>query len=211
MNRKAPVITVTFIIGITTLLTSALGFFIWNVSVNAASRNSVVAPEVEVATTTAQVVRNDRAETVGAPIHIKIPSIGVDATIEPVSVDADGFMDTPKLPSKAAWYEPGPRPGEAGNAVIAGHLDWYGGAKAIFVNLHKLKVGDSIIVRDELGAEHSFIIRGKRNYDAAADATDIFISSDGKARLNLITCSGSWNKKARQYSKRLVIFAESQN
>ena len=56
------------------------------------------------------------------PRRLTIPSIGVDAGSEYVGLTADGAMGVPKDPSKAAWYSLGPRPGEPGNAVVAGHV-----------------------------------------------------------------------------------------
>jgi sortase A len=147
---------------------------------------------------------------VGVPVRIVIPSISVDAAIEKVALTDDGAMDTPKLPLDAGWYELGPRPGETGSAAIAGHVDWYDGETGVFADLHKLKSGDTIIVRDEEGADVSFVVRESRKYDAAADAKDIFGSNDGNAHLSIITCTGSWDTRAGQYTKRLVVFADKE-
>jgi LPXTG-site transpeptidase (sortase) family protein len=146
--------------------------------------------------------------SVGVPVRIKIPSIALDAAIEKVALAADGSMDVPKQPLDAAWYELGPRPGEAGSAAVAGHVDWLRGASAAFTDLHEVRPGDKIAVLDDTGAIVSFVVRESRRYDAAADAIDVFSSNDGKAHLNLITCDGAWDKRAKQYSERLVVFAD---
>ena len=148
------------------------------------------------------------AESFGVPMRITISSIAVDAAIEKVSLAKDGSMDVPKHPLDVAWYEPGPRPGEAGSAAIAGHVDDERGAAAVFANLHKVKPGDTIVVNDEKGAPTSFVVRESRKLAAAADATEVFTSKDGKAHLNLITCTGAWDARARQYAERLVVFAD---
>jgi hypothetical protein len=57
----------------------------------------------------------------GLPVRLKIPSIGVDARIKPVGLTADGAMDVPAGPADVAWFDLGPRPGEIGSAVVAGH------------------------------------------------------------------------------------------
>lgn len=149
-------------------------------------------------------------QNIGVPVRIKIPSISVNAVINKAAVEADGSMGVPKLPGDTAWYMLGPKPGENGNAVIAGHVNWLYGAKAVFENLRKLKPGDKIMVQDENGAIISFVVRESRTYDALADATPVFSSTDGKAHLNLITCGGVWNKRTKQYSKRLVVFADKE-
>lgn len=149
-------------------------------------------------------------ESIGVPVNIKIPSIKVDGVIEKVGLKTDGSMDVPKQPLDAAWYELGPRPGEIGSAAIDGHVNWYYGATGVFADLRKVKPGDKITVQDDKGAIISFVVRGSRMYAAAADAVDVFKSSDGKAHLNLITCDGTWDKNAKQYTKRLVVFADKE-
>ncbi|TAK04807.1 class F sortase [Patescibacteria group bacterium] len=147
-------------------------------------------------------------ENIGLPERIMIPSIAVDAAVEKVAVAADGSMDVPKDPLNTAWYELGPHPGERGSAAIAGHVNWWGGETGAFANLHKLMPGDTVTVQDDTGAVISFVVRELRILDAAADATEVFTSDDKKAHLNLITCIGAWDKRAKQYAKRLVVFTD---
>ena len=71
-----------------------------------------------------------------------------------------------------------------------------------------LQRGDEIEIEDDAGTVVSFVVRESRTYDAAADATDVFVSDDGIAHLNLITCGGTWDKRAGQYPERLVVFAD---
>lgn len=148
--------------------------------------------------------------TIGVPVRITIKSIAVDAPIEKVELTSDGSMDVPKRPMDTGWYALGKRPGETGSAVIAGHFDWLYDAPAVFKDLDKVKPGDTIVVEDDAGATITFIVREHRTYEAAADATDVFSSTDGKAHLNLVTCGGVWDKRLKQYSKRLVVFADRQ-
>ncbi|MCR4256688.1 MAG: class F sortase [Candidatus Uhrbacteria bacterium] len=144
----------------------------------------------------------------GLPVRIKIPSIGVDAPIKGVALASDGSMDVPKRPFETAWYERGARPGEAGTATIAGHVDWVNGADAVFADLHKVMPGDTISVQNDLGVYTSFVVRLLREYDAKEDASDVFYSYDGKSHLNLVTCSGAWDPSKKEFSKRLVVFAD---
>lgn len=147
----------------------------------------------------------------GVPVHISIPRIALDAAVEKVTLAADGSMGVPRRPRDAAWYALGPRPGEAGSATIAGHLDWINGASAVFADLHKLRPGDTVAVKDANGSVVFFVVRESRRYDAAADAVDVFSSNDGKAHLNIVTCDGSWDKGSDQYTKRLVVFTDKVN
>ena len=144
------------------------------------------------------------------PVRLKIPAIDVESKFEYVGLTPDGSMDAPKEPANAGWFNLGPRPGENGSAVIAGHYGWKNGIPAVFDNLSKLKKGDKIYIEDENGVSISFVVRESRSYDPKADASTVFNSSDGKAHLNLITCEGSWNRLKKSYSKRLVVFADQE-
>src|SRR3989339_735029 len=115
-----------------------------------------------------------------------------------------------KIPRNAGWYKLGPRPGEIGSAAIAGHLNWWNGAVSVFAKLSKLKLGDKIIVQDKNGIDIVFVVRKISLLGSQEDASEVFVSDDGMAHLNLITCGGTWNKITKQYSKRLVIFADKE-
>jgi LPXTG-site transpeptidase (sortase) family protein len=143
------------------------------------------------------------------PIRLKIPKIKVDADIESVGLTSDGAMAAPIKPANAAWYNLGPRPGEQGSSVIDGHFGWWkNGSQGVFNNLSKLQKGDKLYVQDGKGGTATFVVRESRLYDPNADASDVFNSDDGKSHLNLITCEGVWNKYAKQYSRRLVVFTD---
>jgi len=144
------------------------------------------------------------------PVRLKIPKINVDSVVEYVGLASDGTMDTPKNPEDVAWFDPGPRPGENGSAVLAGHEGWKNGAPAVFDNLHALQKGDKLYVEDEKGATMAFVVRGFRTYGEKEDAADVFGFGDGKSHLNLITCQGVWNKARKSYSHRLVVFADKE-
>jgi LPXTG-site transpeptidase (sortase) family protein len=144
----------------------------------------------------------------GFPIRLTIPKIKLDAAFEHVGLTPENAMDNPKSPLSVGWYSLGPRPGESGNAVIAGHYGWKNGRPAVFDNVHKLLNGDKIYVEDEKGVTTTFVIREIRSYGENENATSVFVSEDEKVHLNLITCQGIWNKAKKSYSDRLVIFTD---
>ncbi|KKS04494.1 MAG: Peptidase C60 sortase A and B [Candidatus Nomurabacteria bacterium GW2011_GWA2_41_25] len=146
----------------------------------------------------------------GLPARLKIPKINVNTVVEYVGLTPEGAMGVPKGPAGVAWYKLGPRPGEKGSAVIAGHSGYKDKKPAVFDNLHKLVKGDKIYVEDEFGIIATFVVREKRLYDPNVDASDVFGSSDGKAHLNLVTCEGVWDEVTKSRSKRLVVFADKE-
>ncbi|MDP2930781.1 MAG: class F sortase [bacterium] len=164
--------------------------------------NAAVFPEQE------QASSGLLASPIGGPVRLKIPGIDIDAVVEYVGFTPDGAMDAPKSQDSVAWFELGPRPGENGSAVMAGHYGWKNGKGSVFDDLYKLREGDKLYVEDDKGLIVSFTVRKSRRYDPGADASEVFDSNDGKSHLNLITCEGSWDKASKTYSERLVVFAD---
>jgi len=143
-----------------------------------------------------------------SPLSLKIPSIDVDAKIKPVGVTSSGLMDTLKQTDQVGWFNQGPRPGEIGSSVIAGHSGYKNNIRTVFDDLYKLKKGDKIYIEDLQGKTTTFIVKKLKNYDRHDNALEVFRSKDGLSHLNLITCAGDWNPIAKTHSDRLVVFTE---
>jgi LPXTG-site transpeptidase (sortase) family protein len=146
--------------------------------------------------------------TPGLPIRLKIQKINVDAVIDYTGLTADGAMDVKKDPDKVAWYSLGPRPGQIGSAVIAGHYGWIEDKGSVFNELQTLIKGDEITVVDEKGVINNFLVREIKHYKPDATVPEVFMSNDKKSHLNLITCNGTWDEAKQTYSNRLVIFTD---
>jgi len=148
------------------------------------------------------------AETPARPARLIIPRIGVDAVIQGVGQNIKGEMDIPTNIVDVAWYNQGPFPGTSGSAVIAGHLNGRRNSSGVFRNISMLKSGDIIKVIDQKGNELQFQVIEIKTYDYNASASEVFLSDNTKARLNLITCAGDWIKSQNIYNKRTVVFTE---
>ena len=147
----------------------------------------------------------------GLPVRLKIPKINVDTNLEHVGLTPGGAVGVPKSPTSAAWFNLGSRPGDNGSAVILGHYGyWLNGKVGVFTNLYKLRKGDKLYVEDEKGVTATFVVREFRTYGEKEAAPNVFVSSDGKAHLNLITCDGIWNKILKSYPRRLVVFTDKE-
>ncbi|MDP4008265.1 MAG: class F sortase [Candidatus Peregrinibacteria bacterium] len=147
---------------------------------------------------------------VGLPVSLKIPSINVDAHVEYLGLTSSGAMDVSDDPMNVTWFNLGPHPGENGSAVIAGHYGWKNHTPAVFDNLHKLNKGDRVFVEDEKGVITTFIVNEIRNYGKDEIVPNAFESNDGKAHLNLITCTGVWNNVTKTFSERLIVFTDEE-
>ncbi|KKS52953.1 MAG: Peptidase C60 family protein [Candidatus Magasanikbacteria bacterium GW2011_GWD2_43_18] len=184
-------------------------FFFIFISKNSIQGSSVVLVENAVAQSNQEQIIQEEF-SVGLPVRLQIPAIDVDAAVISVGITSDGEMDVPKNPAEVAWYSLGSRPGEIGSAVIAGHYDQKNNKPAVFTNLHTLQKGDKIFIKNEEGSTITFVVREILIYDKSKDATDVFISNDGKAHLNFITCAGVWNSSETTYSERLIVFTDKE-
>lgn len=142
------------------------------------------------------------------PVSLSIPKLQVNAQVESVAMDEKGNMDVPKKVMDVAWYNLGAKPGEAGNAVIAGHLDTVTGAPAVFYKLAALEPGDTITVTDAMSKSYTYTVIRKQNYPYDSFPLQEVFGVNARKRLNLITCEGTFDQHAKNYSHRTVVYAE---
>jgi len=143
------------------------------------------------------------------PVSISISKIGLkDVNIVEIGVEEDGRLETPSNYNEVGWYENGPKAGEEGNAILAGHFDRPGGAPAIFYNLVSLSEGDEVEVKDEVGKVRKFKVY-EVSYVPVNDPESVTKAYEDSKEpiITLITCGGVWDYKSQDYSKRLLVKA----
>jgi hypothetical protein len=145
------------------------------------------------------------AEVAGLPRQLRIPRLRIAAAVEHVGLAPDGAMEVPKRYENVAWYNLGPPPGQAGNAVLAGHLDSKTGP-AIFWRLRELRPGDEVFVLGNDDVERRFIVRAAESYRFDDAPLLRIFGPSAEAGLNLITCGGSFDRRSQNYDQRLVVY-----
>jgi LPXTG-site transpeptidase (sortase) family protein len=140
----------------------------------------------------------------GKPNRVEIPVIAVDEKLHGVGLNPDGSMEMPAF-GDAAWYEPGPRPGGAGPAVIVAHVRGPAGAD-VFSRLHELQPGDEVTVSRTDGAS-TFVVDGSEQVPKKDLPLDrIWIETDASA-LRLITCGGEYDPKIGGFPDNTIVYA----
>jgi sortase (surface protein transpeptidase) len=140
------------------------------------------------------------------PQRLLIPSLSVDSRVVQVGLEDDGSMEVPAV-SDAGWYLHGVRPGHGeGSAVIAAHVD-YGGRPGVFFELRRLEVGAEVVVVDEAGDEHRFVVTERFQVDKDELPIPELFRSEGQPVLTLITCGGAFDRGARHYTDNIVVRA----
>jgi LPXTG-site transpeptidase (sortase) family protein len=147
--------------------------------------------------------------TPGAPPEaLEIPKIGVNAPIKGIGTRPTGEMDAPSGPTDVGWFLGSPRPGDPGNAILTGHLDWHGPPPrpAVFWRLKELAPGDDIQVRTARGPLH-FTVESTTLYDRnKAPIEQILGFAMGKV-ITIVTCEGQFIASEHDYTHRRVIRA----
>lgn len=136
---------------------------------------------------------------------MRIPSIAVDAAVVPLGLDSYGDLGVPNDPVSTAWFTDSARPGEPGNAVVNGHVDWYSG-DSVFGRLRELKAGSEVTIVTAAGTNVAFLVSGQRLYSADGHPAEVF-ARGGPPMLRLVTCGGLFNLVSRRYEDRLVVTA----
>ncbi len=147
------------------------------------------------------------ARVVGqAPQRLRIASIGVDAAVESVGVTPELQLNTPRDTGNVGWYDLGSGPGQDGDTVLTGHLDTQSGDPAVFARLSQVKPGDTISVVAADGRSLNYRADSVSRVPNDRTPSDLY-STDGPARLTLITCAGTWDAGRKSYSDRLLVRA----
>lgn len=142
----------------------------------------------------------------GRPVELRIDKIGATAPFEWVGVTPEGDMQAPDGWNNAAWYEPGPAPGEQGNAVVAGHYDAPGGDPALFYQLRSLAPGDRVTIMTEHDEELTFEVTEVESVHVSEAPLKRIFGDTDQHNLNLITCEGAWDSSAGMYDQRLIVY-----
>jgi sortase A len=190
---------------IVVLITIAAGV----VFVTTLVRATWYAPDQEVASSTLAALAPAREVSEGdLPKYLRIPALDINAFVRHVGVNAAGNMATPGNFTDVGWYKYGTVPGFVGSAVVDGHVDNALALDGVFKRLGELKVGDSVYIQTASSTELHFVVTDIRTYPVAEVPLEWVFKANDIARLNLVTCTGNWNKSENQYSERLIVYTE---
>jgi hypothetical protein len=147
-----------------------------------------------------------RGRPVAPPARIRIPSIGVDARVVRLGLDAAGALEVPSASGDAGWYVHGPRPGQPGPAVMAGHVDSTSGP-AVFYRLGTLRPRATIRVSRADGTTATFRVHRVERWPKAGFPTRLVYGPTRRPTLRLITCGGAFDRGTGHYVDNTIVFA----
>jgi sortase (surface protein transpeptidase) len=123
---------------------------------------------------------------------------------------AGGALQVPPLTGagvrEAGWYDLGPAPGQAGSAIIVGHVDSRQ-APGVFYDLGNLAPGNAVEVTLADGETVHFTVTSVHEYSKAHfPATEVYGPEPYQA-LRLITCGGAFDQATGHYLSNIVAYA----
>jgi hypothetical protein len=150
-----------------------------------------------------------RAMSRSVPTSVSIPAIGVQAQIIPLGLNASGGVAVPSLttPFLASWYDRGPAPGQAGAAVLLGHVDAASVGPAVFYRLGDLRPGNLVYVARRDGRTVVLRVSSVGLYPQDAFPAGRVYQYSRYPTLRLITCGGQFDWQTHLYLDRTIVFA----
>ncbi|MFJ9173934.1 sortase domain-bontaining protein [Streptomyces sp. NPDC102360] len=130
------------------------------------------------------------------PVRVKVPSLKVNARIEPLGLNKDNTLQVPPFArgGNVGWYSLGAAPGTVGPAVLVGHKDLPGGADGVFARLDEIQHGATVAVTDRAGQVRNFSVTRIRTVGKGNFPTDKVYGPTRRPELRLITCGGAIRK-----------------
>jgi hypothetical protein len=141
------------------------------------------------------------------PVRMCIPTVHLSANIVPVGLQNDGRLDVPKSSFVAGFFKDGVLPGQPGNVLISGHVDDYKGP-GVFYPLKKIQPNALVFLFDANYCYHIYRVEEVEDYFTEEAPLDRIFGDTNEARLNLITCTGIYNRSKKEHEKRLVVYTK---
>ena len=139
---------------------------------------------------------------------LAVPRLGVSAAVGSLGYESDGMTPaTPTTPWGVGWYTFSASPGAGSNAVFSGHVDWFTGAPAVFAGLRQLDVGDAIYLIRPDGTPLIYSVSTVELVRPQTASVPAIFGGTSRDAITLITCGGSWDAAAKDYTHRLIVRA----
>jgi Sortase domain len=153
------------------------------------------------------------AATVDTPTRLTYESVGIDAQLEPTSLDSKGAIAVPALDQAAevdylAWD---PAFGAGRPLVVVSHVNGRSPNGTVipggFLRLSEAKRGDAITVTAATGATAVYQVTDVRTVVKEAFPSDIY-RVRSVPTLVAITCGGDLDRATHSYRSNVIVTAE---
>jgi LPXTG-site transpeptidase (sortase) family protein len=142
------------------------------------------------------------------PVRVTVPVAGIDGPVVLGSLDEERRqMIAPEGPSNIAWYDFSALPGEGGNAVLAGHVDYIGQGPAVLWHLRDVERGDLMQVDLSDGTRLTYRVASNEVHHVDDGPWgELFQPRTDRDLITIYTCDGVFLNGT--YDARRVVQAE---
>ncbi len=143
---------------------------------------------------------------------IQIPTARMQAAIVGLGLAPDGALGAPDNPDVVGWWADGVKPGQLGNVLLDGHVDYTDVAEQVGLGvawaLREVQVGDPILIRDH-EREQTYLYRVTETVLVGATSADglRYLKPTVGPMLTFVTCEGLFDRAAFAYAERRVVRA----
>lgn len=145
------------------------------------------------------------ARHVALPASVDIPALDLHESLTGLDV-VDSTLQAPQRWNQVGWWQDGPVPGEAGSAVVVGHVDSPTGP-AVFYGLSALVEGDTISVRRVDNSTAKFRVSSTELVSRSYFPSEQVYRRDGRPTLSLLTCGGTYDHDLGSYDSNVLVTA----
>ena len=146
------------------------------------------------------------------PYVIQIPTARMQAKIVWLRLTDNTALGSPDNPFVVGWWVDGAAPGEVGNVLLDGHVDYTDITEEVGTGvswfLADVTVGDPILIRND-AAQETYVYRVTEATAVAADDGDAlrYLQNSSEPVLTFITCEGAFDHEAFEYPERRIVRA----
>ncbi|MBW4061739.1 class F sortase [Candidatus Saccharibacteria bacterium] len=138
--------------------------------------------------------------------RLAIPELGINAPIVGLGL-VNGALDTPKTLWQVGHYNASSAAGSLGTAILVGHSG-APGQRGVFEHLDKLQPGDTLSYTYSDGRKFTYQVLTSSAYPVNQTTADKLFHQTANPTLNLISCYGHWDTRARDYDQRWIVTAQ---
>jgi len=145
--------------------------------------------------------------------RIVAPTARMAGDLVALGLSAGGLLGSPDNPDVVGWWSDGVAPGEHGNVLLDGHVDYTDVDGNVGVGvawlLRDLRAGDPILIEDA-AAGRTFVYVVQEVITVGADDPDAvrYLQPTATGMLTFITCEGAFDKDAFAYADRRIVRAD---
>jgi len=122
-----------------------------------------------------------------------------------LAVDRRGALNVPARADQLGYWAGGPRPGQAGAAIVVGHVD-LDGRPGVFAGLAAARPGTFIEARSATQTVRYRVVIVAR-YAKTRFPTDQVYAPTDRRELRLVTCGGRFDRRTGHYDDNVVVTA----